>query len=112
MGSIQLARPLPETEEVDSSNLQNLNTTGFMQLTVSSTAVALPALNVFQPVYALVQCETANVRYTLDGTTPTASIGMLLVAGSAVEVWGNGDIGRFRAIRVSVDGQLNVSYAR
>ena len=28
----------------------------------------------------LVQCTTKNIRYTLDGTTPTASIGFLLTA--------------------------------
>lgn len=31
----------------------------------------------------LVQCITQNVRYTLDGSTPTASTGFRLVAGDS-----------------------------
>lgn len=31
----------------------------------------------------LIQCLTQNVRYTLDGTTPTSSIGFRLVAGDS-----------------------------
>ena len=31
----------------------------------------------------LVQCITQNVRYTLDGTTPTATLGFRLVAGDS-----------------------------
>lgn len=31
----------------------------------------------------LVQCITQNVRYTLDGTTPTSTLGFRLVAGDS-----------------------------
>lgn len=30
----------------------------------------------------LLQCEGANVRYTLDGTDPTSSLGFVLTAGA------------------------------
>ncbi len=29
----------------------------------------------------ILQCETQNVKFTLDGTTPTATVGFLLTAG-------------------------------
>jgi hypothetical protein len=34
----------------------------------------------------LMQCVTQNIRYTLDGTTPTASVGFRLAAGDSVEI--------------------------
>ena len=100
---------------VGSGNLAELKTYAFEQITISSTALRLGAGRTTgqQPLYALVQCETGQIRYTLDGeTVPTATVGMLLDVGTAVEVWGLTDIQNFRAIRVSVDSQLNVTYAK
>ena len=49
---------------------------GFQQITSLSAAAALtvPA----GTRYALVQCETQNVRWRADGIDPTATVGMLL----------------------------------
>ncbi|MGB5052680.1 MAG: hypothetical protein WBO46_27260 [Caldilineaceae bacterium] len=45
------------------------------------------AVDIAVPVGAvqlIIQAETQNVRLTLDGTTPTATVGFLLTAGATV----------------------------
>lgn len=38
--------------------------------------------------YCLLQCLAQNIRYTLDGTTPTAAIGFRMTAGNApLAIW-------------------------
>ena len=59
-------------------------------------------------VYATVQAATATVKYTTDGTTPTASVGMTLVAGNSLGVPGQT---LMKAIRfISSSGTLDVEY--
>lgn len=45
----------------------------------SATVLALPS----GANGVLLQCTGQNIRYTLDGTTPTASVGFVLVANAA-----------------------------
>jgi hypothetical protein len=44
-----------------------------------NAAVDLSALRPANSDKILIQCDTQNVRYTLDGTTPTATVGFLLL---------------------------------
>lgn len=62
-------------------------------------------------VKAVITCETAQVRYTYDGTAPTTTVGHLLESGSAIIVEGPGNISKFKAIRTGgTSGTLKVTY--
>lgn len=52
---------------------------GFQQISslAASTGLTVPATARF----CWVQCENANVRFRLDGTAPTASVGQILYDG-------------------------------
>jgi hypothetical protein len=56
--------------------------------------------------YALIEAQTADVRWTDDGTTPTAALGMTL---SQTDVfWYAGQLGALKFF--SATGGINVSY--
>lgn len=57
--------------------------------------------------------ETAAIRYTIDGTTPTSTVGMLWNAGETKAIVGNQFMNQFRAIRDGgTDGDLRCTYAQ
>lgn len=83
---------------------------GYQQIGASAlanaTALTVPAgANV-----AYVSVDTAPVRWRDDGTAPTASIGMQIVAAGVLEYWG--DLGMIEFILASGSPVLNVSYYR
>ncbi len=80
---------------------------GYAQDTTISAASALPTVPAATTV-ALIQAEGANIRWRDDGVDPTASVGMLLGAGTAF--WYRGTFAAFKVIQVSGGGILNVSY--
>ncbi len=53
-----------------------------------------------------------DVRYTLNGVTPTASTGHLIPAGQGTVIYGYGNIAGFKAIRTSTDTTIQVTYFR
>lgn len=57
----------------------------------------------------LATVETAPIRFTCDGTTPTDSIGHLCYVGDVIHV-DRGDALRFRAIRTGSSASLKVTY--
>jgi hypothetical protein len=60
-----------------------------------------------------VQADTANVRYTLDGTTvPTAAVGMIVVAGAhqALVIRGSMSMKNASFIAESGSPKLNIMY--
>jgi hypothetical protein len=59
-------------------------------------------------LFAVVQAETQNVRYRDDGTDPTASVGMLLIANTAMRY--EGDLTKIKFKETSASAKLNVSY--
>jgi hypothetical protein len=80
---------------------------GYQQITDLSSAVALTV-----PVgarIALVQAESADVRFRDDGTNPSATVGMTLKAGDPPFVY-DGDLSKVKFILVSGTPKLNVSY--
>ncbi len=86
-----------------------LSCLGYQQLTGISTSTALTVPT--RADKALISCDQAagvNVRWRDDGTAPTASIGMELVAGASMMYVG--DLGALRVIQVSSGAILNVSY--
>ena len=93
----------------------------FEKLTVSSTAVGLTSTKYdqrsttnqpnIQAEFALVSVETDALRYRTDGTDPDATTGHKLEAGDELLLSGANDIQRFRAIRVTTDATIQVSYS-
>ena len=72
----------------------------------SSTALTVPAT----ARYAVVCAEGSTVRYTTSGTTPTASVGMPLTAGTCVALSGPTILSSFLAY--SSSGTMDVEYYR
>ena len=52
-----------------------------------------------KPYRAKFVVETAQMRFTVDGTAPTSSVGTLVEIGDVIEIIGEHDIETFRAIR-------------
>lgn len=74
-------------------------------VTVSTTVLGFPAATLTpnatttpRRAYCTVD-STNNVRYTYDGTSPTASVGHRGAAGTNFEVYGSGNMSRLRFIR-------------
>jgi len=61
---------------------------------------------------ALLQAEGTNVRYRLDGTDPTASVGGILVAGAAAPLELSAEAGLHAMKVIGVDGssKLNIHF--
>lgn len=83
---------------------------GYEQLTVSTTAVSLtvPA----GTIRAVLVVEDQDIRYRLDGTDPTATVGFLAKAAmEPFELYGNNTLADLSAIRDGgTDGVLSVHY--
>ena len=61
-------------------------------------------------VYAIIQAVDGDVRFTIDGTTPTSSLGLRLTEDSSVEVWGGQAMTDFRCIDDAGTASLEVVY--
>lgn len=82
---------------------------GYEQVTVSSTALGLtvPA-GAERAVFGV---EAQPLRYTTDGTIPTASLGFLVKADVSFEIYGSKALRDFLAIKDdATDAILNVNY--
>lgn len=87
---------------------------GFEQITDISSATGLTAAEIpptkGNVVYALVQVTGNACRVRLDGTDPTNAIGQYIAQYGTIEVWGQQDLNRFRAIQVAATAKLEVHY--
>ena len=79
-------------------------------LTVSSTSVGLTNRQ-NDADYALITVETDQVRWNLTGIVATATDHLASVA-DIIELEGSANIRNFRALRVTADAALRVSYGR
>ena len=76
-------------------------------LTIAGTAVGFsastitPGSSTSSVTFCYGKVETAQARYLHDGTTPTASLGILADIGDVIQLHGAADIRNFRIIRVS-----------
>lgn len=76
------------------------STAGGVSLTVPSTAIA-----------ARCRLETAQIRFTLDGTAPETTTGTLLEIGEMLELDSRAELTGFKAIRTGgTSGTLQVEY--
>lgn len=84
-------------------------------LTVDSTTggVLLDAAKVKAADRALITVETADIRFYVDGTKPTATVGHQAFPGDQIELHNPTELKNFRAIRVTgTSATARVSYAR
>ena len=99
-------------EQIDERTLTNvivwdavLKPLGYEQVTVTvATGLTVPA----GTRVALIQSQGQDVRWRDDGTSPSATVGMIIFAGESL--WYNGDFAAFEGIEALVGGKLNVSY--
>lgn len=85
----------------------------YESVTVDNTVggVSLTAATYGRARKAFVTLETAQIRFTIDGTAPTTSVGHLLESGQTLDLKNTDEIRNFRAIRTgSVSGGLKVTY--
>ncbi len=94
-----------------------LNQVGIQNaLTVSSAAVSLTVPADTTPTHAIIQVADADIRFRADGTAPTTSAGIVVKAGSNIELMDQaqnftGIIANFQAIRDGgTDASLEVAF--
>jgi len=87
---------------------------GYQQITSlsASSALTVPTMdkngNKQQPTIAIIIPEAQAVRWRDDGTDPTASVGMPLSAGVALQY--DGDLSKIQFIEQVAGAKLNISY--
>ncbi|MEA2066229.1 MAG: hypothetical protein U9O65_03910 [Thermotogota bacterium] len=54
--------------------------------------------------------ETDDIRFTLDGTTPSSTVGHLLKSGESLTIANANDIANFKCIKVTTNASLKVTY--
>ena len=92
--------------------LTGSNAANYESVTVADSAIGLTSGTYGTNVYALITCETAQIRFRIDGTNPTASEGHILNPGDILRLDSNADIAAFKAIRTgSVSGVIKATYS-
>jgi hypothetical protein len=86
---------------------------GYLQITSLSSAVTLTGANAppSGATYAVIQAETADVRWRDDGTAPTSSVGMPLYAGAGNAIF-LGSIYTAQFIQINAGAKLNICWYR
>jgi hypothetical protein len=82
------------------------------QITVSSTAIGITSTllapaNSAIPTAGMCTVETNQMRFRVDGTDPTTTVGHVANAGDTITLTGHDELRKFRAIRVASDGALH-----
>lgn len=85
---------------------ENITVSALKQL---SSTIYNPTLGA--AVYALITVEDAPVRWTIDGTTPTATVGHECQAGGVIKLYNSTQIQKFRIIPVSAAAKIAVTYS-
>lgn len=86
-------------------------------IAVSTTAIG-PTPATIAPAAGKAQIAVVNaadqpVRYTLDGTTPTDTVGLVLAAGDTVVIHGYGNISRLLMRKDgATDASVGIQYLR
>ena len=68
-------------------------------LTVAAASTSITTATAANSNRAFITCETAAVRFWLDGSTPSASVGHLLEPGDVLLLDSRAQIAAFRAYR-------------
>lgn len=78
--------------------------TNFLTTTVSSSVITLDKSWGYN--YAFITVESNSIRFTIDGSVPTSTLGHLLVPGDILELESIDEIQGFQAICVSTDATI------
>jgi len=90
----------------------------FEQLTVTNSVQVLtpskykPADTSGGASEAFLTNAGAAIRFTYDGTTPTATVGHLLQDGGSLVLKGQNQMSQFKCIRESSDSEITITYER
>ena len=88
----------------------------FEQITVTDTAIGLTASKINsspKPKKVIITVETAQIRYRMDGTAPTASVGHLANPMDAIVLEGFSQLQNTKFIRKgATSADIFVSYLR
>lgn len=92
--------------------------TKFEQITVAAVSIGFTLANINNltgvhpsAVQAVCRLELAEVRYTIDGTTPTTTVGTPWEPLETLTFNGSDTLNNFRAIRTGgTSGQLDCTY--
>lgn len=87
--------------------IPGLKSAGFQKITMNSTATALNS-TLRRAQVLDISAETQAVRYTMDGTTPAASTGVLIPAGSRVRFEGYNGTSLLKFARAAAGAILQV----
>lgn len=60
--------------------------------------------------YCKIYVGTANISYWVDGSTPTTTQGLVVAAGSTIEIYGTINIEKFKCIAVSGTPVIQIQY--
>lgn len=96
--------------------LQAVSYAAFEQLTVATSSVGFTSSKISpnglpEATRAYCRLETAEIRFTTDGTVPTTLIGTILSISDILEVNGHDQLMQFRAIRTGgSSGVLDCTY--
>ena len=97
---------------------QQLSAMGHETVTVGASAIGFTSTTITpssgRPAdRAFVTGETAQVRYTYDGTTPTSTVGHILDIGDILVIEGIVNVQNFKAIRTTgTSGSIVCTYDR
>jgi len=86
----------------------NIKPLGYEQITGLTSAKALTPPTGARIV--ALQAQDQNVRWRDDGTDPTATVGMILIAGDAPWVYNGDDLDAIKFFEAAATAILNVSY--
>lgn len=88
---------------------QGVNVGGFQMLTVTNAAQFLPRSS--SAISALLQVQGEPIRWTIDGTTPTATVGFRVDPDTTLRVTGPQDLLAFQMIReAGVDAVVAINF--
>lgn len=102
------------TVSVGAFHRRNFDAQAYESLTIDATVggIALTAGTYLTRRYAEITIETAPIRFTVDGTAPTTTVGHLVNPGDVIRLDSNEDITAFRAIRTTAtSGTIKVTYS-
>lgn len=86
---------------------------GRQQLTVDNTAGGVTLTVPDAAVAAHARLETGQIRFTLDSTAPTTTVGQLLEVGETLLLESRDELTGFKAIRTgATSGVLDVEFFR
>ncbi len=86
--------------------------TDFEALAITNAvAVALTEAKIANKVKAMITVETAEIRWRIDGTAPTTTVGHMGAKGDIIMLTNATDIGHFKAIATSATAaSLSITY--